>query len=417
MPQSKFVSASADRAFQDLRYISEVNSRIAGTDGDRRAADYVSRTFKRSGLKVEYDEFEAVSFIENSTELRIVSPEERELNARAMLYSVGTPPEGAKGEAVYLGLGTREDFETANVKDKIAVIKRAPDKDNWWNEVSLASDNGAIALVMADNNPYIFTATLETGFFANDKRFREIAPKPVPFVGTNRDDGAHLIELTEKARVQVELKVDVVLENRSTKNVRGLIRGGRRAKEKIVVTAHRDSVTTPGANDNGSGTAVLLELSRILSKHKPKRTIELMSLGAEEVYGQLGSLNYCKSHKQELKDIKALVNVDMVAVGSELKIITEGHWPDKSIKTTPWINSLLFETARKLGYKAEYGTCIHGTSDEGRFIDAGVPSAWLWKPDDPYYHTLEDTADKVNANDLKAVTDIVCSTVLQLADK
>jgi hypothetical protein len=39
------------------------------------------------------------------------------------------------------------------------------------------------------------------------------------------------------------------------------------------------------------------------------------------------------------------------------------------------------------------------------------------KPDDPYYHNVEDTAGKVNANDLKAVTDIVCSTVLQLADK
>lgn len=417
MIQNKFLSASADRAFQDLKYVSEVSSRIAGTDGDKRAISYVSRIFKSSGLKVEYDEFEAVSFIENSTKLRTVSPRERELNTRAMLYTVGTSREGLKCEAVYVGFGTREDFERANVKGRIAVIKRAPDKDSWWDEVSLASRNGAVALVMADNNPYIFTGTLETGFFANDKRFREITPAPVPFVATDGEGGAYLIELAEEARVELELKVDVVLESRSTKNVRGLIRGRGRAGEKVLVTAHRDSANTPGANDNGSGTAVLLELSRILSKHKPKRTIELVSLGAEEVYGQLGSLNYCRSHKQELKDIKALVNVDMVAVGSKLKIITEGHWRDKSIKTTPSLNRLLFQTARKLGYKAEYGTCILGTSDEGRFIDAGVPSAWLWKPDDPYYHTMEDTADKVNANDLKAVADIVASTVLQLANR
>jgi Zn-dependent M28 family amino/carboxypeptidase len=104
-------------------------------------------------------------------------------------------------------------------------------------------------------------------------------------------------------------------------------------------------------------------------------------------------------------------------VGSEIKIVTEGHWPDKTIRHTPWINRLLLRTARELGYKAEYGTCLTGCSDEGRFIDAGVPSAWLWKPDDPYYHTIEDTADKVNANDLKAITDIVGSTVLQIANR
>jgi len=417
MRSKALVSTSADRAFQDVKYLSSVSSRIAGTDGDERSIDYVTRTFKKSGLKVEFDEFQAVSFIENSTELRILAPEEQVLKSRAMLYSVPTSPEGLKAEAVYVGFGRVQDFEGADVRGKIAVIKKAPDKDTWWNEISIASKNGAEAVLMVDSNPYIFTGTVETGFFANEKRFQEIIPRPIPFVGTTRDDGEHLIGMIRKGPVVLGLKADLILENRPTKNVRGLIKGTAKTKEKVMITAHRDSANTPGANDNGSGTAILLELSRILGKQRPKRTIELVSFGAEEVYGQLGSSYYCKAHKQELKNVKALVNVDMVAVGSEIKVITEGHWPDKSIKTTPWINKQLYQTARELGYRVEYGTCTLGTSDEGRFIDAGVPCGWLWKADDPFYHTVEDTADKVNPNDLKAVADIVGTTVLDLANE
>jgi aminopeptidase YwaD len=416
LPSTGFDSASAVRAFQDLKYISAVGSRGTGSAGDKRAIDYVSRNFRKSGLEVRFDEFQALSFVEKSTKLSVLYPEERELKSRAMLYSTSTTREGLKGEAAYVGFGTPRDFETADVRGKIAVMRRVPDKDTWWDETSLASEKGATALLVVDSNPYIFTGTLETGFFANENRFREMIPRQIPCVGTTRDDGNYLIDLSKKTSVAVRLKVDAVIDNRSTGNVRGLIKGKKKAREKVLVTAHRDSSNTPGANDNGSGTVVLLELSRILTKQSPKRTIELVSLGAEEFFGQLGSLNYCKLHKEELRDIKALINIDMVAVGSEIKIITEGHWPDKTIRHTPWINRLLLRTAKELGYKAEYGTCLTGCSDEGRFIDAGVPSAWLWKPDDPYYHSMEDTADKVNANDLKAVADIVGSTVLQIAN-
>mgnify|MGYP001041898879 CR=1 FL=1 len=417
MSSRKFVSTSAERAFRDVKYLSEVHSRVAGTDGDKQAIDYITKTFKKSGLKLEFDEFEAPTFIDNGTRLSILSPEQRNLNARAMLYSVPTPLGGIKGEVAYVGLGSPHDFNATDVRNRVAIIKRAPDKDSWWNEISLASKNGATALLMVDSNPYVFTGTVETGFFASEKRFLDIVPKPIPFAGTTRDDGKYLMELARKAEVVVNLEVNVILGKRSTRNVRGLITGRTRPEEKILITAHRDSTNTPGANDNGSGTAVLLELSRILSKCRPKRTIELVSLGAEEVYGQLGSLHYCKSHKHELRSIRAVINVDMVAVGSQLRIITEGHWPDKSVKTTPWINRVLYQTAQQLGYRVDYGTCSLGTSDEGRFIDAGVPAAWLWKSDDPFYHTVEDTADKINPNDLKVVADIAGSAVLQLADR
>lgn len=377
----------------------------------------MAEKFAEAGLDVEFDEFKAPCFIEKETKLTVTYPERKELKARAMLYSPSTPPEGVTGGVTHAGYGTKEDFAKFDVREKIVTFWRTKDKDAFWEEATNASKGGAKAIMMVDYNPWIFTATLETGFFNIEKRFLPIEPKSIPAVTIPKEDGRYLTEQASKGRVEVNLKVDALLEDRTTKNVRGVIRGSKYLDEKILVIAHRDSANTPGANDNASGLVVLLELARVLPQYKPKRTVEFVAMGAEEELGSLGSYNYCDLHKVELKNIKAVINVDMIAVGSKLKIITEGFWPDVGkIKTTDWLNKLLFETAEELNYFVEYGICSFATSDEGRFIEAEVPAAWLWKPDDPYYHSLEDTPEKMNPNDIKVVCDIVGRAMLKLSE-
>jgi aminopeptidase YwaD len=408
---------SAKRAFEHVINLSNFSSRLAGTEGDKWAIEYMAEKFAEANLILEFDEFKAPCFIEKETKLTVIHPERKELKARAMLYSPSTPPEGIIGEIVNAGYGTKEDLSKLNVKGKMVTFWRTRDKDAFWEEAANASKGGAKGIIMIDYNPWIFTATLETGFFNLKKRFLPIKPKPIPAVTIPKEDGIYLIEQASQGKVEINLKVDALLEDRTTKNVRGIIQGSKYPDEKILVIAHRDSANTPGANDNASGLAVLLELAKVLPSYRPARTIELAALGAEEELGSLGSYNYCRLHKEELKNIKAVITVDMIAVGSKLKIITEGLWPDVGkIRTTDWLNKLLFKTAEELGYYIEYGVCPFATSDEGRFIDAGVPATWLWKPDDPYYHSLEDTPDKVNPNDLKVACEIVGHAVLKLSE-
>jgi aminopeptidase YwaD len=408
---------SAKRAFEHVINLSSFGSRLAGTEGDKKSIDYMAEKFAEANLTVEFDEFQAPCFIEKETRLTMIYPKRKVLKARAMLYSPSTPSEGIKGEIVHVGYGTKEDFNKLDIKGKIVTFWRTKDKDAFWEEASNASKSGAEGIIMIDYNPWIFTATLETGFFNIEKRFITITPKPIPAVTIPKEDGLYLIDQASKGKVKINLKVDAILEDRITKNVRGIIKGSKYPDEKILVIAHRDSANTHGANDNASGLAVLLELAKVLPNCKPARTIELVALGAEEELGSLGSYNYCRLHKKELKNIKAVITVDMVAVGSKLKIITEGLWPDVGkIRTTDWLNKLLFKTAEELGYYVEYGICPFATSDEGRFLDAGVPATWLWKPDDPYYHSLEDTPDKINPNDLKIVCDIVGHAILKLSE-
>ncbi len=412
------VHARAERAFADVKKLTSTPSRIAGTEGDKRAIEYIVRIFKHAGLEVRCDRFRALSFQEKSTTLEIISPVKRGLKARAMLYTCSTSPRGIESELAYVGQGKRSNYNGVDVRHRIVLIDRPADKDSYWDEASLASKRGAHALVVIDVNPCIFTGTMETGLFNSARRFRAIKPRNIPVVGITRDDGHRLLQAMKNRSVVARLKVNVFSKMLVTRNVRGLMKGRGKSNRKILITAHRDSANTPGANDNGSGTAVLLELARVLAKHQMARSVELVSLGAEEVYGQLGSQHYCKAHASELRRIDGLINVDMIGVGSQIKIITQGSWPDRPrIRTDKRLNRLLHDAARPLGYSIGYGVCTIGTSDEGRFLKAGVPSAWLWKPDDPCYHTTDDTYDRVNPNDLKAVADVVGTAVLRLANE
>ena len=61
-------------------------------------------------------------------------------------------------------------------------------------------------------------------------------------------------------------------------------------------------------------------------------------------------------------------------------------------------------------------TAPWGVAESGRFIEAGVPAAWFWRPDDFYYHSAHDTVDKLDGNALKAVADITATAVWRLAN-
>ena len=72
--------------------------------------------------------------------------------------------------------------------------------------------------------------------------------------------------------------------------------------------------------------------------------------------------------------------------------------------------------ADELGYDVGRMTATWGVAESGRFIEAGVPAVWFWRPDDFYYHSVHDTVDKLDGNALKAVADITAVTVWRLAN-
>lgn len=405
---------SAISASEHVNNISKFGVRYAGSTADDETVRYLQNEFQRFGLEVECETFKALCFEERKTELTITVPERRRLKSRAMAFSAATPLDGVTAELVHVG---KRRYAEEDISGKIAIFDRDPvvEKDSYWEEVNELARGGVVAAIMANYKPWIFISTLESGFFDVEKRLLPITPKPIPAVVISSADALYLYDQLKRGEVIVQLVVDSTVGERETANVRAILRGTELENEKIIVCGHHDSEGTIGANDNGSGLAVMLEIARVLSKYRPRRTIEFLATGAEEV-SSIGSWHYCETHKDELKNIRAVINVDMVGVGGDLYLIKEGKWPDKILKTPPWLYNFVSNIAENLKYKTRLGVCELGTSDEGRFLDAGVPALFVWKPGDEYYHSPQDVPERVDPNTLKVVAEIVSIAAWRLAN-
>jgi len=117
-----------------------------------------------------------------------------------------------------------------------------------------------------------------------------------------------------------------------------------------------------------------------------------------------------------LHNVVAFINVDGVGGGGDLCIITEDRWPDKKIIAPEWLCLFVDKVAKELNYKTKFAN-IDYSSDEGRFIDAGVPSVYLYKPWEAHYHSMLDIPEYVDPNTLKVVGEISGLAAWRLANR
>jgi Zn-dependent M28 family amino/carboxypeptidase len=187
----------------------------------------------------------------------------------------------------------------------------------------------------------------------------------------------------------------------------------KRQTETIVIGAHRDhfgrqgGLLFAGADDNASGTAVLLEVARALSKMKPRRSIILISFSGEE-QGLLGSRLYVREPVRPLPATRAMINVDHAGVGNG--------------RLTVGLAGLPREAAMKAGKAAGradkldlFGFFPGG--DHVPFKEAGVPTAAVVSGG-PHadFHQPTDTADKVKPEILESTARFVLALAWQLAN-
>jgi len=411
---------SADEIFAHIENMCAHGPRYVGSEADSKAIEYFKKKLNEYGAEVIEEEFEAPAFEERKSLLKITSPIEMEIPCKAVFFTTPTPSEGVSGELIFVGSGSKEEFEKTNVEGKIVVVENSPEspKGALGLEISLAASKGAEAYVLAHfaSPPYVLMT--ETGFFDRSKRFVEMEPKEIPAVIIGSLHWKKLYSLMEKDTVKGTLLVDAIREKRKTKNVRGIIPGKKHPEKRILLVAHRDTVSCPGASDNTSGNAIILELARIFSKYRPDTTIEIVSFGAGEVLGCVGSWTYMEKHKDELKNVIGAINLDAVGFGGHLRIVTEGSWIDAGpIKTDTKINRLLEEAAKDLNYVVKHTVCMLGLSDATPFLVNDVPAAWLWKYDDPYWHTDLDIPENIDPNSLKITAEIVGLAAKRLSEK
>jgi len=197
-------------------------------------------------------------------------------------------------------------------------------------------------------------------------------------------DGADLFEATQTGAVSVNVTTDTFSETRPTFNVVADSRKGDPDKV-VVVGAHLDSVLVgPGINDNGSGTATILETAIQMSKLgiQPRQKLRFAFWGAEEA-GLLGSEYYvANASDEDLSKIYANLNFDMLGSPNYVRFVYDGDGsadPDglSGPPRSAQIEGIFTDYFGSKGLATE-PTAFDGRSDYGPFIAVGIPAGGLF---------------------------------------
>lgn len=166
----------------------------------------------------------------------------------------------------------------------------------------------------------------------------------------------------------------------------------------VVVGAHMDTVpASPGANDNASGVAVVLELARLVAGKEPARSVRFVAFGSEE-YGSngehhVGSQVYVNRLGERGRNrLGGMVSVDMVADGRPLLVGNSDIADDVVART-------LYRRIRDAGIAVRYHT-LCDCSDHGPFEHAGIPASFAYSGPEPDYHGSSDTVPNMKPDDL-----------------
>jgi aminopeptidase YwaD len=407
---------SGKRAVAAVEALVTAGDRFVGAPGDARAAEATRERFRALGLSVIDREFATLGYRHGRVELSLAGG--RSLDAIPPYFSPATGGEGVAGELVFVGGGEESDYEGLDVTGKIVVMQEVGlGYSRFWlgTFAALAARRGAAAMVVIHPLPWPYRMSLEAGNGDLERRF---ADEQVPVVCVSGVDGGEILHEIGGGRAHAHLLVESELPLVTSCNVSGMLRGSELPDETVLVHAHRDHGIEPGANDNGSGWGTMMEAAAALAGTEPRRSIEFLCTTAEEGTTP-GVAAYIAALEEEgtLDRIRAAIDLDMFGVGGKLKLVEVGLWPDTDpIPHTEWLMRHVEGIADELGYDVGRMTAPWGVAESGRFIQAGVPAIWFWKPDDFYYHSVHDTVDKLDGNALKAVADITAIGLWRLAN-
>lgn len=183
---------------------------------------------------------------------------------------------------------------------------------------------------------------------------------------------------------------------------------GARGGRSVVLGAHLDTVErSPGANDNASGVAVLLEAARELSGSRYAPDVTFVAFGAEERQPEgshhLGSAHFVEElRRRELQRIRAMLSIDMVGTNAPVVVGTL----DDDLGATP----LVVRAARRTDVHVVRDV-VGDVSDHGPFSLAGVPAVLLWTGLEPSYHSPGDVVARVDLAALRNAGRLVIGVV------
>lgn len=423
--------------------------RIQGSRGYRDAADYVVNTLRASGFeqeeafvesfpsdgKIHYQTWQSPSGWDiQRAELRMLEPHDErivgypEIAMSLMTYS---NPGHAHGELVWVGPGTRDsDYQGKDVEDKIVLCT------GYGGDVHrlavLKYGAQAVVCYLDDDRAMEFPDMLAyTGLWPRSEELERIR------FGFNltRRQGERLRRILEAGEhVVLEAQVEGIgLEPFFMDVPVAVIPGSDPGAGELVYAGHLDH-PKESANDNGSGSAAMMDMAITLNAlieagrlPRPEKTIRF--LWVPEFYGMMAYLDAHPELKGPTMGGDALAHINLDMVGENLEVI---HTKMILTRTPASIPSVLNDVVenmagmvRGMNIRTPRGslsepnillTPYSGGSDHNIFIDRKIPGMMLGHAPDYTHHTSEDTPDKVDPVELERSEMMALSTFWHLAN-
>ncbi|WEH40950.1 M20/M25/M40 family metallo-hydrolase [Streptomyces sp. AM 2-1-1] len=349
--------------------------RAAGSAGHEASASYVLTQLRRAGYDARYATFPFTWTETLAEKLAVVTPAPRDARVEAMTYTASTPEGGLTAELVRVPVDATPGCEAADyagteVTGRIALVVRGG--CSFLQKQATAAAAGAAGALISNHLDGKLTGTLG-----------DPAAVRIPTGGITRAEGERLAEAIAGAdggTVTVTLELRERQEERTTGNVVAQTPGGDPA-HTVMFGAHLDSVPEgPGINDDGSGSAGLLDVAlRLAATHRtPVNAVRFAWWSAEE-NGLVGSDAYVAGlTAADRRRIALYLNFDMIASPNGVQFVFDGDDSDASGAGPGPAGSAQLERGitafldrRTTPYQSSDFT---GRSDYGPFIEAGIPS-------------------------------------------
>jgi hypothetical protein len=450
----------------------ELTGRGVDTPGIRLARDYIAGEFAKYRLQPGGDGGSYLQSFDVAVGVMVKEPSSLTLGDEAVLalnddwIPLGlSTSDKAEGGIVFAGYGITakeygyDDYANIDVKGKIVLVLRyePPPKDDkspfrklpdssihaaLRTKANNARDHGAAGMILVDLT------------HAGDEKTELLSTRNSLWRGGNslvatqvkrrvieawlNPQGISLTALKEKidreekpastsiTNSTAKLQVSLQEVRQRTENVVAILPGTNPSlkQENIVIGAHYDHLglghygarerisegqAHPGADDNASGTAVLLDLARRLSQlpAKPARTFVFVAFSGEEL-GLYGSRHFV-GHASFLSSTKAMINLDMVGRLRENRLTVFGARSGENF------TDIIADVAREAGLEITQSDNV-GRSDHISFYNKKIPVLHFFTGNHADYHRPTDTWEKLNIEGMGKISDLVLLATLRIAN-
>jgi hypothetical protein len=465
-------SADPHRYLDDIKALSApaMEGRGAGSKGLTRAEHLIEKRYKSLGLEPAGTNSYLQPFtVITGAQLKgknsfavLTGAEKRELKAKQDFVPFSFSASGsAHGPLVFAGYGISadefhyDDYAGIDVKDKIVVVLRyeppsfgekggnqgMTQHSQLVTKAINARNHGARALVLVNGKLGDGEEDLLTRFGSvsgpENAGIIFLQVKNDVAEGWLKAAGKSLAELQAQINASSKpasfalaenqtaaLTVSIATTRATVNNVLAYLPG--RTDEYVIIGAHYDHLGRgnfdslapsqigqihPGADDNASGTAGVLELARLLAPQKGqlRRGILFASFAGEEL-GLLGSAAWVRDPTRPLDKAAAMLNMDMIGRIKDQKVYIGG------VGTGSTLKAVVEQASEKSGFKIEYSPGGYSSSDHTSFVAKKIPVMFFFSGLHSDYHKPSDTWEKIDPVAATKLLEVVGATLEQLAE-